>query len=93
MTAQIHSVPVAQVDWRDRWLNSKQAASYLAVEVSTLAKWRQLDSGPPYSCALGRDPRYRLSDLENFMLEAVATNTTEAKSIRRATRARRFSIV
>ncbi len=73
----------------DRWLNSKEAAGYLAVEATTLAKWRQRGVGPPYSCALGRDPRYRLSALEAFMCASVANNTTEARSVRQAARTER----
>lgn len=77
----------------DRWLDSSDAAAYLGVEVATLSKWRQQGSGPRYSCALGRDPRYRLSDLEHFMLAAMTTNTTQARSLRRAARAERVHSV
>ena len=72
----------------DRWIASKEAAAYIGVEVSTLAKWRQRGVGPRYSCALGRDPRYRLSDLEDFMVESLAGNTVEARTLRRAARER-----
>jgi hypothetical protein len=68
----------------DRWLSSRDAAAYLGVEASTMAKWRAHGVGPRYSCALGRDPRYLLSDLDEFMLSRMATNTAEAKHLRRA---------
>lgn len=72
-----------QYSTEDRWLSQQEAARYLGVEVSTLAKWRSLGQGPAYSCALKRDPRYRLSILDDFMEAAVATNTTEARTRRR----------
>ena len=65
-------------DLMDRWLTVHEAAAYLGVSVKTLAKWRNNNSGPPYSCALGRDPRYLLSSLHRFMSDAVVTNTTLA---------------
>lgn len=70
----------------DRWLPSKEAAEYLGVEPSTLAKWRYRNVGPRYSCAMGRDPRYQLSELNAFMTSAIATNTIDARHKRRELR-------
>ena len=67
-----------QLDIHDRWVPAQEAATYLGVSMKTLAKWRVNGAGPEYSCALGRDPRYLLSSLHRFMIEAVVTNTTEA---------------
>ena len=67
----------------DRWLPPAEAAKYLGVEVGTLSKWRLCGKGPVYSAGLGRDPRYRLSDLMAFMSSKMASNTREARTIRR----------
>jgi len=75
----------------DRWLNSRETADYLGVEPSTLAKWRYQGTGPRYSCVLGRDPRYRLSVLEAHMESGIASNTVEARTLRREARRRRRS--
>jgi hypothetical protein len=80
------------VDPGDRWLSSKDAAIYLGVETCTLAKWRQQGVGPSYSAALGRDPRYRLSDLEAFMADDLVGNSIEAKTRRRQKRAQRLEV-
>jgi hypothetical protein len=80
--------PLPQV--ADPWLSSKGAATYLGVEVGTLAKWRQRGIGPRYSCALGRDPRYLLTDLAAFMESSVATNTIQARTLRKSIRSSRL---
>ena len=77
---------VASLEQMDRWLSSKEAAEYLGVESSTLAKWRYRNVGPRYSCAMGRDPRYQFSELNAFMTSAVATNTVDARRKRRELR-------
>jgi hypothetical protein len=64
------------------WLSQQDAARYLGLAVSTLAKLRRLGKGPPYSARLSRDPRYRLSDLDSWLSDCMASNTAEAKSIR-----------
>lgn len=71
----------------DRWLPPVEAAKYLGVEVSTLSKWRLCGKGPIYSAGLGRDPRYQLSDLMAYMASKMASNTREARTIRREHRA------
>ena len=73
----------------ERWLSSREAAQYMGVAPSTAAKWRQRGIGPMYSCALGRDPRYRLSDLENFMAAGMTSNTVNARHIREREKAQR----
>ena len=71
-----------------RGLTAHEAAVQLGVKVSTLAKWRQLGIGPPYSDSLGRDPRYHPDDLDEFLWgEGVARNSVEAKHRRRKRRA------
>lgn len=66
----------------DRWLPPAEAAIYLGVEVGTLSKWRLRGKGPAYSAGLGRDPRYQLSELLDYMASKMAANTREAKTIR-----------
>lgn len=66
----------------NRWLPPTEAAKYLGVEVGTLSKWRSGGKGPIYSAGLGRDPRYRLSDLMDYMASKMASNTREAHTIR-----------
>lgn len=53
-------------------LNRKQAAAYLNMSVSTLARWAHLKEGPPY-LKLGRSARYRQSDLDLFLEEAAVS--------------------
>lgn len=48
-------------------LTRKDAARYLGISVSTLARWAMEGTGPAYSKA-GR-VRYRLSDLDAFIEE------------------------
>ncbi|MCA3718383.1 MAG: helix-turn-helix domain-containing protein [Brevundimonas sp.] len=79
MTATSHNLSLLD----DRWLTTQEAATYIGVKVETLSKWRLRGLGPCYSAALGRDPRYRLSDLLNYMATKMATNTREAKAVRR----------
>lgn len=67
----------------DRWLTAKEAAIYIGVAVETLSKWRLNGKGPSYSARLQRDPRYRLSDLIKFMSAKMATNTRQARTVRR----------
>jgi len=65
-------------------LTAHEAAGVLRVKVSTLAKWRQLGIGPPYSDSLGRDPRYHPDDLDDFLWgRGVVRNSVEAKQRRR----------
>jgi excisionase family DNA binding protein len=71
-----------------RGLTAQEAAAYLGVKVSTLAKWRQIGVGPPYSARLGRDPRYHKDDLDQFLWgDGVVGNSVEAKHRRRRRRA------
>lgn len=66
----------------DRYLNVNETAHYISVAVATLSKWRLRGIGPRYSAALGRDPRYRLSDIIEFMNTKMAVNTREARTVR-----------
>ena len=70
----------------DRWLTASEAAIYLGVMVCTLRKWRIRGVGPRYSASLGRDPRYRLRDLDDFMEQGLVEHTAQAKRFRKARR-------
>ena len=48
----------------DNWLNPAQAAAYLGIAVSTLAKWRVAGSGPPFHRPRPRIVRYLRSELD-----------------------------
>jgi hypothetical protein len=70
---------------RGRGLTAREASEFLGVKLSTLSAWRSLGKGPPYSCALGRDARYALQDLEEFLWGAdrIVRNSVEAKHRRK----------
>jgi len=69
-------------------MTAKAAADYCGVRPSTLAKWRQLGTGPRFSDRLGRDPRYHLDDLDAFLWgDGVVSNSVEA-NMRRSERKR-----
>jgi transcriptional regulator with XRE-family HTH domain len=65
-----------------RWLTQKEAAEYIGVSVTTLAKWRQRGNGPPWSAAFA-DPRYSLERLDQYMTEAEVYNSVEAQQLRK----------
>lgn len=48
-------------------LNERAAARYLGVSVLTLQSWRAHGEGPVY-CKLGRAVRYRVEDLEGYLV-------------------------
>jgi hypothetical protein len=65
-------------------LSASEAANYLSIKIDTLAKWRQRGKGPPFSDALGRDPRYHIDDLDSFLWgDGVAVNSAEAYARRK----------
>ena len=47
-------------------LDPEQAATFLQLSSRTLAKWRSIGRGPAY-VKVGRLPRYRQSDLDNYL--------------------------
>jgi len=56
-------------------LTVQQAAEYLGLAVSTLNKWRCLGDGPVF-IKMGRAVRYRMEDLEDYILVSSASNTS-----------------
>jgi hypothetical protein len=73
---------------RGRGMTAQEAAAYLSVKISTLAKWRKKGKGPRFSDALDRSPRYHQDDLDNFLWgDGLVGNSVEATE-RRARRRR-----
>jgi predicted DNA-binding transcriptional regulator AlpA len=69
----------AMVD--NRALNAADAADYLGVSPSTLAKWRISGGGPRYVKA-GRRVTYRLQDLEEWQNACVRRSTSDVGPVR-----------
>ncbi len=63
---------------KDPLLTPHDAAQFLALSRSWLAKLRLTGDGPPY-VKLGRQVRYRLSDLEAWLQGQVRRSTSEAR--------------
>lgn len=57
-------------------LTTAQAAQFLNVKPSTLEQQRWRGVGPKL-CKLSRSVRYRLSDLQKYLEDAVRTSTTD----------------
>lgn len=49
------------------WLTPAQAAKYLGVAVSTLAKWRVAGSGPPFHRPRPRMVRYSRIEIDEWL--------------------------
>lgn len=65
-----HTTPKATV------MTVQQASEYLGLAVSTLNKWRCHGGGPVF-IKMGRAVRYRIEDLEAFVLGGRASSTSE----------------
>jgi hypothetical protein len=68
-----HKRPKAQLELPDEkqvWLTRPQAAAYLAMGVSTLAKLDMAGKGPPASHPTPNSVRYRREDLDLWMAAA-----------------------
>jgi hypothetical protein len=58
-------------------LTTSEAAKFLRLAPSTLAKLRLTGAGPPY-CKLGRRVIYRAADLTSWLQSRVVQNTSDA---------------
>lgn len=67
-------------DQSETYLRPYEAATYLRLSKSTLAKWRLSGSGPPY-CKLGRAVVYRRQDLDVWLGARQLQNTSQTLSI------------
>lgn len=54
----------------------EQAAEFLHLKKKTLQAWRVRGAGPPF-LKLGKAVRYRISDLETFVMESMRTSTSD----------------
>ena len=57
-------------------LTEQEAAALLKVTVKGVQGWRHRGGGPRY-CKVGRLVRYRLEDLQAFVLAALRTSTSD----------------
>ena len=57
-------------------LDEKQAAALLRVTTKGLQSWRYRGNGPRF-VKVGRCVRYRLEDLQTFVLAALRTSTSD----------------
>lgn len=55
-------------------LTTQELAAYLAVPIATLYAWRWRGEGPP-GFRVGRYLRYRLCDVDAWMLDQLADST------------------
>lgn len=63
-------------DLTPAYLNPKQAAVYLGLSTSQLAKWRVYGGGPAYSKA-SRSVRYTRDELDAWMAARVRRSTSD----------------
>lgn len=56
-----------EVDTADRLLRTQEVAAWLAVSKSTLVRWRQSLEGPQVYWLADGVPRYRASDVEQWL--------------------------
>lgn len=58
------AVPISS----DRWVRTREAAAIIGFSRGTLANWRVLEKGPPFTRAGGDGAcRYRVADLHAWM--------------------------
>jgi len=57
-------------------LNEKETAALLRVSVKTLQTWRYKGNGPKF-LKFGRAVRYRRGDLQDFVLRALRSSTSD----------------
>lgn len=60
-----------------KFLTPEDAAKYLTVSLSSLAKWRMSGAGPRYVKVGGRRVAYAISDLDAYAASRVATSTSQ----------------
>jgi predicted site-specific integrase-resolvase len=62
-----------------RMLTPDEAAKFLEVRPSTLARWRWAGKGPPYA-KYGKVIRYRREDIEAFIQGHILAHTAQSSS-------------
>jgi excisionase family DNA binding protein len=58
-------------------MTPKQAAEYLQLSMSTLAKMRMRGDGPPYNKTGPKAVRYRIAELDAWLEERLIQSTSE----------------
>jgi hypothetical protein len=71
--------PVSGTDFPGRMLNACEAARYLGVSASWMAKRRVYGGGPGYS-KFGRRVTYSVADLDDFATRNRRQNTSEVST-------------
>ncbi len=61
----------------DHLLTPQQAADYLGLKISALARWRMAGGGPKYVKINARARRYRKTDLEAWVEARLRTSTSD----------------
>lgn len=64
-----------------RWLRPSEAAKYLGLAVSTLAKLRVTGEGPAYSILGRRAVVYDLEELNTWAIERKRSSTSDMESM------------
>jgi excisionase family DNA binding protein len=59
-----------------KYLTPLEAARYVRISVSTLAKWRVYGGGPPF-IRIGRVIRYSRGELDAYMAARIARSTSD----------------
>jgi predicted DNA-binding transcriptional regulator AlpA len=67
---------VRELNWRERLLTAKEAAGFLHLSPSWLAKARMRGDGPPYA-KIGRSIRYREDALVQWLKTRTRLSTSE----------------
>lgn len=62
---------------RNGLLKPEEAADYLKVGLSTLARYRMHGTGPRYTKAGPKAVRYRLEDLQEYAAARIRASTSE----------------
>jgi excisionase family DNA binding protein len=73
------------------WLFDKDAAEYIGVATSTLAKWRITGEGPKYA-RVGKRVLYLREDLDAWMKDQRVSSTAETPASRRPNAGRKKAV-
>lgn len=76
-TPATNGEPPATIERPVRPLDTRQAALYLGLSWNTLNSWRYRGDGPRY-LKLGAAVRYRVEDLDAFLMNSERTHTSQA---------------
>jgi hypothetical protein len=69
------------MDDRTMLLDQRLAAEFLSVSTRTLEGWRLTGGGPKFVRLSKRAVRYRLQDLERFVVERLRNSTSDTRTV------------